>query len=84
MHRTGPDAVQQAAVLALGCCNPGCMSVLLEEMQGMNEDFSAERAKVCSTSIAFTGRINADLIVSPCEQKPCNSSLRLPHCRSGK
>ncbi|CAL8468215.1 g7754 [Coccomyxa elongata] len=43
--RTGPDAVQQAAVLALGCCNPGCMSVLLEEMQGMNEDPSAERAK---------------------------------------
>lgn len=45
-HRMGPDAVQQAAVLALGCCNPGCMSVLLEEMQGMNEDPSAERAKV--------------------------------------
>lgn len=32
--------------MALGSCSPVCMSVLLEEMQGMSEDPSAERAKV--------------------------------------
>ena len=51
MHwsRTGPDPVQQAAVLALGSCNPGCVSILLEEMQGMGDDPTAERTKVHNT-----------------------------------
>ncbi|EIE19264.1 hypothetical protein COCSUDRAFT_48883 [Coccomyxa subellipsoidea C-169] len=46
--QTGPDPVQQAAILALGSCNPGNMPILLEEMQGMSEDPAAERMKARS------------------------------------
>lgn len=43
--RIGPDAVQQAAILALGHCRQECVSMLLEEVQSLGED-SVDRAKV--------------------------------------
>ena len=44
-RRIGPEAVQQAAILALGHCRQECVSMLLEEMQSLGED-SIDRAKV--------------------------------------
>ena len=43
--RIGPEAVQHAAILALGHCSHECVSMLLEEMQSLGED-SIDRAKV--------------------------------------
>ena len=48
--RIGPDAVQQAAILALGHCQHECLAMLLEEMQSLGDD-STEKAKVCSSQI---------------------------------
>ena len=43
--RIGPEAVQQATILALGHCRQECVGMLLEEMQSLGED-SMDRAKV--------------------------------------
>jgi hypothetical protein len=33
-------------VLSLGGCNPQCLSILLEELQGVGDEPAAERPKV--------------------------------------
>ena len=50
MCRIGPDAVQQAAILALGHCQQECLAMLLEEMQSLGDD-NTERAKACSSQL---------------------------------
>lgn len=51
--RIGPDAVQQAAILALGHCRQECVGMLVEEMQSLGDD-SLDRAKVIWTTLTST------------------------------
>lgn len=45
-YRGGSQDQQQAAMLALGCCNSHSHEALLQELQPLTEEYMLERFKV--------------------------------------
>ncbi|KAK9867850.1 hypothetical protein WJX84_002781 [Apatococcus fuscideae] len=55
--RIGSQDQQQAAMLALGCCNSDCHEVLLQELQPLTEEYMLERFKAPSPfPISYPGQ----------------------------
>ncbi|KAL0053523.1 hypothetical protein WJX82_006983 [Trebouxia sp. C0006] len=51
--RAAPEPFQQAALLALGFCNCESVPLLLEEMQGLIEEYSSTRTSVSAQALEF-------------------------------
>ena len=49
--RVAPEPYQQASILALGFCNSESLSLLLEEMQLLIEDYSNTRTSVSTQAL---------------------------------
>ena len=51
MYRAAPEPFQQAAMLALGFCNSESVSMLLEEVQPLIDDYSSTRTSVSAQAL---------------------------------
>ena len=54
LHRAAPEPFQQAAMLALGFCSSESVPVLLEEIQGLIEEYSSTRTSVSAQALEVT------------------------------